>query len=68
MMKYLNILSEKIFSLDMTGEIIWADGVSLLLVHVASDVSKDLDGLYEPKVGINSYVKKIAWENNLSED
>jgi hypothetical protein len=59
------MLNGELNIINLTGEIILADGASMCIVHEARDATKDIDALYMPKSIINNLVNKIAERENL---
>ncbi len=68
LIKYLEILAERLARKNLRGEIILTGGAVMCLVHSARDMTKDIDALYEPKSDINRLVENIADEYGLPKD
>lgn len=65
LLKYLEILGERLSKENLHGEIILTGGAVMCLVHSARDMTKDIDALYEPKNDINRLVEDMADEYGL---
>jgi hypothetical protein len=61
----LELVNEELKKLEMYGEIIITDGVSMCLVFSARSATKDIDAIYEPKAVINDIAAKIALQKGM---
>jgi hypothetical protein len=66
--KYLSSLGKQLRKIHIDGELIICGGAAMLLEYDSRETTKDIDGIFSPKTEINEIARKIAYENNLSDD
>jgi cellulose synthase/poly-beta-1,6-N-acetylglucosamine synthase-like glycosyltransferase len=64
-LKYLDLINEKLIEQNQHGEINICGGAAMALVYDARDATYDIDALYMPKDVISKIVAQIAEECRL---
>ncbi len=67
-LKYLEILNQKLQSLNVKGEICLYGGASMCLVYDARPSTKDVDAVFQPARIIREAARKIAEKYDLAND
>lgn len=67
-LKYLNVLNEKLLQRNIKGEICLYGGAVMCLVYDARPSTKDVDAIFRPSKTIRILTKEIADEFELSTD
>ncbi|MEW9124877.1 MAG: DUF6036 family nucleotidyltransferase [Thermotaleaceae bacterium] len=66
--KYLEVLNEKMKEKEIRGQIALFGGTVMCLVYHARPSTKDIDAIFEPKQAIYQIASEIAEEFNLESD
>ena len=66
--RYLNILNEKLQLQDISGEICLYGGAVMCLVYDARPSTKDVDAVFQPSDVMRKIIKEISMEYELNED
>lgn len=67
-LKYLNLLNDKLKARDIKGEICLYGGVVMCLVYDARPSTKDVDAIFQPAQIIREIAREIAKEHDLADD
>ena len=66
--QYLELLNDRLASLNVKGEICLYGGAVMSLVFNARPATKDVDAVFEPTKTIRDAIKQVTLENHLDPD